>query len=80
MLQAIEQAKIGDVVPVYKVIESVDLLEYFAKLSDYGRNKHSILLEFNFSLTIYCSSFIPFFCYPEIFITRDRVEDFIKFK
>ena len=45
MLQAIEQAKIGDIVPVYKVVERVDVLDYFAKLSDYGR-KHSILLEF----------------------------------
>lgn len=47
MLQAIEQAKIGDIVPVYKVIEKADALEYFAKLSNYGRDKNAILLEFN---------------------------------
>jgi len=47
MLQAIEQAKIGDIVPVYKVIENIDALDYFAKLSDYGRKKDTILLESN---------------------------------
>ena len=47
MLQAIEQAKIGDIVPVYKVIENIDALDYFAKLSDYGREKNAILFEFN---------------------------------
>ena len=47
MLQAIEQAKIGDIVPVYKVVEEIDALDYFAKLSDYGRKKNAILLEFN---------------------------------
>ncbi len=47
MLQTIEQAKVGDVVPVYKVVESVDALEYFAKLSDYGRSKNTTLFEFD---------------------------------
>ena len=46
MLQAIEQANIGDIVPVYKVIEGIEALDYFAKLSDYGRAKNAILFEF----------------------------------
>jgi len=45
-LEAIKKAKIGSVVPVFKVIEGIrDPIEYFAKLSDYGRKKHSLLLE-----------------------------------
>jgi anthranilate synthase component 1 len=46
MLQAIEQAKIGDIVPVYKAIDNIDALDLFAKLSDYGRKKNCILFEF----------------------------------
>src|SRR3989338_277372 len=42
----IKKAKLGEIVPVYKVIEKrVDSIEFFSKLSDYGRKKHSILLE-----------------------------------
>lgn len=46
MLQSIEQAKIGEVVPVYKVTEGTDALDYFAKLSNHGRIKNTILFEF----------------------------------
>jgi len=47
MLQAIEQAKIGEVVPVYKVVEGIDAIELFSKLSNYGRIKNAVLFEFN---------------------------------
>ena len=44
--EKIEKAKIGSIIPVYKIIEGVqDPVDYFAKLSDYGRNKNSLLLE-----------------------------------
>lgn len=46
MLQAIEQAKMGEVVPVYKVVEKTDALDYFEKLSNYGRAKNALLFEF----------------------------------
>jgi anthranilate synthase component 1 len=45
-LEKIKKAKIGEIIPIYKVIEQpIDSIEFFAKLSDYGRKKHSILLE-----------------------------------
>ncbi len=45
-LEKIKKAKLGEIIPVYKVIElPIDSIEFFAKLSDYGRKKHSILLE-----------------------------------
>ncbi len=45
-LEHIKQAKIGSIVPVFKVINTpLDSVEYFAKLSNYGQKKHSILLE-----------------------------------
>ena len=48
MLESIKQAKIGTIVPVYKEIDGeIDAFEYFAKLSDYGRKKNSVLLEDN---------------------------------
>ncbi|MCH8329300.1 MAG: chorismate-binding protein, partial [Nanoarchaeota archaeon] len=48
MLESVKQAKIGNIVPVYKEIdEEIDALEYFAKLSDYGKKKNSILIEDN---------------------------------
>ena len=46
MLELVKQAKIGTIVPIYKEInEEIDALGYFAKLSDYGRKKNSILFE-----------------------------------
>lgn len=45
-LDKIRKAKIGELVPVFKIIEKpTDSIQFFAKLSDYGRKKHSILLE-----------------------------------
>jgi|TARA_Y100000310_G_scaffold292645_1_gene321582 anthranilate synthase component 1 len=48
LLESVKQAKIGNIVPVYKEIdEEINALEYFAKLSDYGKKKNSIFLENN---------------------------------
>ena len=45
-LDSIKKAKLGDIIPVYKLIQGpINAVEFFAKLSDYGRKKHSILLE-----------------------------------
>jgi len=45
-LDKIKKAKIDQIIPIYKVIEQpINSIEFFAKLSDYGRKKHSILLE-----------------------------------
>ena len=45
-LEEIKKAKIGSIVPVFKVIEPISHpIEYFATLSDYGKKKHSLLLE-----------------------------------
>src|SRR3989338_25286 len=45
-LEEIKKAKIGSIVPVFKVVEPIkDSVEYFAKLSNYGRKKHSLLFE-----------------------------------
>ena len=45
-LEKIKKAKIGDIIPIYKVIDGpINSVEYFAKLSDYGRKKNSLLLE-----------------------------------
>ena len=42
----VKKAKLGQIIPIYKVIDGpIDSIEFFAKLSDYGRKKHSILLE-----------------------------------
>lgn len=46
-MEAIEKAKPGEIVPIYKVIDRVDGLEFFKKLSDYGRKKNSLFFEFN---------------------------------
>jgi len=44
--EIVRQSKIGTVVPVYKSRKiEISPLDYFAKLSDYGRKKNSILLE-----------------------------------
>ena len=46
LLDIIKQAKVGSIVPVYTKVDYIkDSVGYFAKLSDYGRKKHSILLE-----------------------------------
>jgi len=45
-LDKIKKAKLGEIIPVYKVIDTpINSIEFFAKLSDYGRKKHSLLLE-----------------------------------
>ena len=45
-LEKIKKAKLGEIIPVFKVIEApMNSVEFFAKLSDYGRKKNSILLE-----------------------------------
>ncbi|MHC4524060.1 MAG: hypothetical protein ACYSU8_00770 [Planctomycetota bacterium] len=41
----IEQAKPGQIIPMVREIDLTCPVEYFAKLSDYGRNKHCCLLE-----------------------------------
>ncbi|MAE42985.1 hypothetical protein CMO93_04385 [Candidatus Woesearchaeota archaeon] len=48
LLEAIKQAKIGSIVPVYKEIEQeIDSFEYFGKLTNYGKKKNSLLLQDN---------------------------------
>lgn len=45
-LDKIKKAKLGEIIPIYKVIDRpINSIEFFAKLSDYGRKKYSILLE-----------------------------------
>src|SRR3989338_6974068 len=42
----IKNAKIGSIVPVVEVLPyALQPVEYFAKLSDYGNKKHSVLFE-----------------------------------
>ena len=42
----VAHAKSGEIVPVYKVVKGLKCpVEFFAKLSDYGRNPHCLLLE-----------------------------------
>ncbi len=45
MLEKIENAKIGSIVPLFEVVESIDPTEFFIKLSNYGRNKNALLFE-----------------------------------
>ncbi len=48
MLELIKQAKIGTIIPVYKELDSeINALEYFAKLSNYGNKKNSVLMQSN---------------------------------
>ena len=48
MLESVKQAKIGSIVSTYKEIDmELNALGYFAKLSDYGRTKNSVLFEDN---------------------------------
>jgi len=45
-LDRIKSAKVGEIVPVYKIIKGkLDAVELFAKLSNYGKKKYSLLLE-----------------------------------
>lgn len=45
-LDKVKKAKLGDIIPIYKVIAGpINSIEFFAKISDYGRKKHSLLLE-----------------------------------
>ena len=47
MLELVKQAKIGSIVPVYKEINTeLNALDYFAKLSDHGRKKNSMIFEY----------------------------------
>lgn len=46
MSELVKRAKIGSIIPLYKEIdEEIDALEYFAKLSDYGNKKNSVLMQ-----------------------------------
>jgi len=48
LLELVKQAKIGSIVPICKEIdEEIDALEYFAKLSNYGTKKNSVLMQSN---------------------------------
>ena len=45
-LEAVKKARIGDIVPIFKVVSSpLSPLEFFSKLSNYGRKKYSFFLE-----------------------------------
>ena len=42
----VKNAKIGSIVPIVETLPyALDPVEYFAKLSDYGRKSHCVLLE-----------------------------------
>jgi len=43
--QIIKNAKPGQIIPVIKQIDIADPLDFFAKISDYGRKKNSFILE-----------------------------------
>ena len=43
--QIILNAKPGEIIPIVKRIEMADPMDFFAKISDYGRSKHCCLLE-----------------------------------
>jgi len=43
--QILERAKPGQIIPIVKQIEVEDPMDFFAKLSDYGRAEHSCLFE-----------------------------------
>ncbi len=44
--EKIQNAKPGTVIPVFKIVDNIqDPVDYFAKLSNYGRKSNSILLE-----------------------------------
>jgi len=43
--QLVDKAKPGTIVPIYKTIDLVDPIEFFAKLSNYGKKPNSMFLE-----------------------------------
>ena len=43
--QKINEAKTGQIIPLVRQIDIAEPVDFFAKLSDYGRNKHCCLLE-----------------------------------
>ncbi|MEN6387159.1 MAG: anthranilate synthase component 1 [Phycisphaerales bacterium] len=45
MKKLIDEAKIGQIVPLVKEIEIPEPVDFFARLSDYGRKQHCCLLE-----------------------------------
>src|SRR3989344_9152118 len=45
LLDKIKNAKIGSILPIYEAIDYIEPMEFFIKLSNYGRNKNAILLE-----------------------------------
>ncbi|MBS3102177.1 chorismate-binding protein [Candidatus Woesearchaeota archaeon] len=45
MLEKIKNAKIGSILPVYEAIENIDAEEFFIKLSNYGRDRNSVLIQ-----------------------------------
>ena len=48
LLETVKQARIGSIIPVYKELnQEIDAFEYFAKLSNYGKKKNSLLIENN---------------------------------
>ena len=45
-LEQIKKAKIGTIIPLIRVIENpINPVEFFTKISNYGRKKHSLLFE-----------------------------------
>ncbi len=48
MLETVKEAKIGSIVPLYKELdEEIDAFDYFAKLSNNGKKKHSLFFQHN---------------------------------
>jgi len=46
LLETVKQAKAGSIVPLYRELDKeIDAVEYFAKLSNYGKKKNSLLFE-----------------------------------
>ena len=44
--EKVEKASLNSIIPIYKVVDNIeDPVDYFAKLSDYGRKKNCMLLE-----------------------------------
>jgi len=44
--EIVEKANLNTIIPIYKVLDNIeDPVDYFAKLSDYGRKKNCLLLE-----------------------------------
>ncbi|MGA2093383.1 MAG: hypothetical protein ABSH16_08265, partial [Sedimentisphaerales bacterium] len=43
--QIIQNAKPGEIIPIVKRLDIADPMDFFAKISDYGRSKNCCLLE-----------------------------------